>query len=205
MVRQSHRILLLEPAYKNKFPPLGLMKISAYHKLLGDTVLFRKILPEELGADIYSFPMRYQPIDDPEYFDKRTYTGPHWSRKFIRAVQNLLICTSVKVGQGLGYFEHAFGRTPEEFMERLWEPEAFLRHREYYAEETAQRRAAMARLTPEERTRAERIISLSLPGAIKEAAKQEESQRVRDSLYYYFSAYGDGKKLVSKEVQVCPA
>ena len=161
-------------------------------------------LCEELGADIYSFPMKYQPINDPEYFNNRNYTGPHWNKKFIRAVQNLLICTSGKIGKGTSYFECAFGRTPDEFMERLWTPEAFLRNREYYAEETAQWRAAMARLTSEERSGAERIISLSLPGVIKEASKQEESQRVRDSLNYYV-AYGDGKKRVTKEVKECPA
>ena len=34
------RVLLVEPAYRSKYPPLGLMKISAYHKLLGDKVVF---------------------------------------------------------------------------------------------------------------------------------------------------------------------
>lgn len=36
------RILLLEAAYKNKFPPLGLMKIAQYHREKGDLVFFSK-------------------------------------------------------------------------------------------------------------------------------------------------------------------
>jgi hypothetical protein len=35
-------ILLIEPNYKNKYPPIGLMKIATYHRLLGDKVTFFK-------------------------------------------------------------------------------------------------------------------------------------------------------------------
>lgn len=38
----KRRILLVEPKYKNKYPPIGLMKISSYHRLLGDRVRFFK-------------------------------------------------------------------------------------------------------------------------------------------------------------------
>ena len=37
------RILLMEPGYRNKYPPLGLMKIAAYHKARGDYVKFTKV------------------------------------------------------------------------------------------------------------------------------------------------------------------
>jgi hypothetical protein len=40
-------ILLVEPDYQNKFPPLGLLKISTYHKEKKDTVHFVKGLLKE--------------------------------------------------------------------------------------------------------------------------------------------------------------
>jgi len=39
---QRKRILLVEPSYSNKYPPLGLMKIATSHKLSGDEVHFCK-------------------------------------------------------------------------------------------------------------------------------------------------------------------
>lgn len=44
MSRQKKRrkVLLIEPNYANKFPPVGLMKISTYYKMLGDEVVFYK-------------------------------------------------------------------------------------------------------------------------------------------------------------------
>ena len=41
-------ILLLEPGYPNKYPPLGLMKISAYHRTKGDHIVFAKGIKPEL-------------------------------------------------------------------------------------------------------------------------------------------------------------
>ena len=47
------RILLVEPNYKNKYPPIGLMKISTYFKSKGDFVLFHKGLLSQ--GEVVSF------------------------------------------------------------------------------------------------------------------------------------------------------
>lgn len=39
---KKRNILLIEPGYKNKYPPIGLMKIATYHRMLGDNVVFYK-------------------------------------------------------------------------------------------------------------------------------------------------------------------
>ncbi len=49
----NRNILLIEPAYKTKFPPLGLMKISAYHKALGDNVTFVKGIKTSLSDEYW--------------------------------------------------------------------------------------------------------------------------------------------------------
>ena len=44
------KVLLVEPNYKNKYPPMGLMKISSYHKILGDNVKFVKGIDSSMDA-----------------------------------------------------------------------------------------------------------------------------------------------------------
>lgn len=89
-------------------------------------------LCEELGASIYSFPMKYHPINDKEFFMNRDYIGKHWNRKFIRAVQAVLNSTKGKIGRGVEFFEEAFGRDINEFMKILWMPETFIIYRRIY-------------------------------------------------------------------------
>ena len=89
-------------------------------------------LCEELGVTIYSFPMKFHPISDPEYFRNRDYIGRHWNRKFIRAIQAVLNSTKGKVGRGTAFFEEAFGRNIDEFHRLLWMPETFIIFRRKY-------------------------------------------------------------------------
>lgn len=39
---KKNRVLLIEPGYRNKYPPLGLMKLASYHRERGDDVRFVK-------------------------------------------------------------------------------------------------------------------------------------------------------------------
>lgn len=89
-------------------------------------------LCDELGISIYSFPMKYHPIQDPKYFRDRTYLGKHWNRKFIRSVQAILNSTKGKIGRGKSFFEEAFGKDDEGFWERMYMPETMIIYRCYY-------------------------------------------------------------------------
>lgn len=86
-------------------------------------------LCDELNISIYSFPMKYHPIEDPEYFRNREYIGKHWSRKYIRAIQAVLTSTHGKIGKGKQFFGAAFGCNEAEFEEILLMPEALIINR----------------------------------------------------------------------------
>ncbi len=89
---------------------------------------------DELGISIYSFPMKYHPITDPEFFKNRTYIGTHWNRKYIRAIQAILNSTKGKVGKGSSFFYEAFGSNVEEFEKLLYMPEALIIYRMHFKE-----------------------------------------------------------------------
>ena len=89
-------------------------------------------LCEELKVNIYSFPMKYHPIKDPEYFSNRDFIGKHWNRKFIRTVQAVLNSTKGKIGKGRNFFEEAFGVNEAAFEKLLIMPEAMIIYRLFF-------------------------------------------------------------------------
>ena len=91
-------------------------------------------LCQELGANIYSFPMKYHPIEDPDYFSNRDYIGKKWNRKFIRTIQAILNSTKGKVGRSYDFFFKAFGADEQEFYKLLYMPEEMIIYRFYFEE-----------------------------------------------------------------------
>lgn len=106
-------------------------------------------LNQELGTQIYSFPMKYIPLDARD----RSYVGEHWNRRLIRGVQCILLATMGKVGTHLDFFEAAFGRTPAEFIEIAMMPEEYIINRRKHENNGAcEWRAAFNALDKDQRT-----------------------------------------------------
>lgn len=88
-------------------------------------------LQEELNKDIskkedkihiFSFPMRYIPLDG----ERRGYVGTNWNKKYLRAIQTILIPTQGKGVSGKSFFEAAFGESEKEFLEVILMPESYI-------------------------------------------------------------------------------
>lgn len=158
-------------------------------------------LCEELNASIYSFPMKYHPINDPEYFMNRDYIGVHWNRKFIRAIQAVLNSTKGKIGRGKDFFEEAFGSNVEEFHKILWMPETFIIYRRQYDSELRERLAEKYKnhsekdcddanvwwekfnaLSPKKLEKAKKIIALN---KFKDGDYNCEDAEINNVLQYY--------------------
>ena len=141
-------------------------------------------LCEELNVSIYSFPMRYCPIDDPKYFRNRDFIGRHWNKKFIRAIQAIINATKGKVGRGREFFEKAFGKTFDEFRELLWMPETFIIYRLKYEDtQTKDWHEKFFALDDDERIAAEKFIAANK--FADEDISAVESEKIRAVLKFY--------------------
>ena len=141
-------------------------------------------LCEELDVAIYSFPMKYCPIDDPEYFRNRDYIGKHWNRKFVRAIQAIINATKGKVGRGREFFEKAFGKNLNEFKELLYMPETFIIYRLKYENNlTKEWRKKFLTLNDNEKIQAIQIIEQNKFS--DEEIFKNTSENIRELLKFY--------------------
>ena len=90
----GRKILLLEPGYKNKYPPLGLMKLAAYHGPYGkkDEITFAKGVDADLADTAWDriyittlFSFEYKRIADTIDF-ALTLTGNRADRIFVGGI-----------------------------------------------------------------------------------------------------------------------
>lgn len=167
-------------------------------------------LCEKLDASIYSFPMKYHPINNKDFFMNRNFIGKHWNRKFIRAIQAVLNSTKGKIGRGVDFFEEAFGQDVEEYKKILWMPETFIIYRRKYDSELRERLAekytshsdddcdltnewwkAFSALSPSKREKAEKIIALN---KFKDGEYKCQDKAVLAVLKYYKITRNDAER-----------
>ncbi len=84
-------------------------------------------LNEELGLSIFSFPMKFIPLDAK---DRKYVNNPHWTKQQLRGVQCILNATHGVVGPKRPFFEKAFGKNVDEFKYIIEQPEEIIFHRE---------------------------------------------------------------------------
>lgn len=95
-----------------------------------------QVLSAEYNLHIYSFPMKYVPLEP----EGRHHIGKHWNRKFIRAIQSIINVTKGIVAPSRNnikgdFFKKAFGCNLEEFYEILYMPESYIIYRKLFEED----------------------------------------------------------------------
>ena len=88
-------------------------------------------LNEERGIRIWSFPMRYQPVQ----LKDRSHVGKNWNRYYLRSFQIMLQATRGVVSGNPSFFRRAYGEDQDEFLHLLSLPHAFIFHRDYFENE----------------------------------------------------------------------
>jgi hypothetical protein len=124
-------------------------------------------LNEELGIRIFSFPMRYQPID----LKDRSHIGDNWHRFYLRSMQIILQATHGIVSGAPDYFKEAFGDNTESYKELLLWPHHYLFNRQWYKKyggtpELEEYLQKLSKLTPNEKNELLEVLTLN-PSAYK--------------------------------------
>lgn len=155
-------------------------------------------LCDELGAQIYSFPMKYHPISDPMYFSNRDYIGKYWNRKFIRTIQAILNSTKGKVGRGKEFFYKAFGADEDEYYKLLYMPESMIIYRFFFEGigVTDNWWRDFNALTDAEMSIAKPIIESNI---FTDANVSPDNKNVRKVLEYYRITRDDAEKVMKRD------
>lgn len=114
-------------------------------------------LAKELKVKIFSFPMKYAPINRTD----RKFVGKFWNKKYLKNIYAILNVTKGIVADGESFFFKAFGRNVEEFYVILSMPKEFVTYRNYFEENglTAEWRDKFLHLSIEEKNELLQVLS----------------------------------------------
>lgn len=144
-------------------------------------------LNRELGIQIFSFPMKYSPINRTD----RSYIGVNWTNKSIRAISAILQVTKGVVAAGSDFFYKAFGNTLEEYFELLAMPRELIMFRHHFEENgtTAEWKKLYQSMSDEQKKELMEFTSHT----VAELKQTPCPEQFREILPYYLIKY-NGKK-----------
>lgn len=144
-------------------------------------------LNRELGINIFSFPMKYSPIDRTD----RNFIGKHWTKKSLRAISAILQVTKGVVAAGSDFFYKAFGNTLEEYFEILAMPRELIMFRYYFEKKgiTAKWQKLYRNLSEEQKQELMKFVS----NTVSELKKMPCPKHFKKILPYYLIKY-DGNR-----------
>ena len=144
-------------------------------------------LNRELGIQIFSFPMKYSPINRTD----RSYIGVNWTKKSIRAISAILQVTKGVVAAGSDFFYKAFGNTLEEYFELLAMPRELIMFRHHFEENgtTATWKKMYQAMSDEQKKELMEFTSHT----VAELKQTPCPEQFREILPYYLIKY-NGKK-----------
>lgn len=149
-------------------------------------------LNEELGIQIFSFPMKYSPISETD----RSYIGTNWCKKSVRAISAILQVTKGVVAAGSNFFYKAFGNNLDEYFELLAMPRELIMFRSHFEGNgtTAAWQKLYRGLDDEQKDRLMQLVSLN----VTELKNTPWPDELREILPFYLIKY-TGRTEVSEE------
>ena len=145
-------------------------------------------LNRDLGIQIFSFPMKYSPIDRTD----RDYIGVNWTKKSIRAISAILQVTKGVVAAGSDFFFKAFGKDLDEFYELLAMPRELIMFRSHFEENgaTAEWQSLYRKFSEEQKQELMRFVSHT----VAELRSMPCPAQFSEILPYYLIKYNGAKE-----------
>ena len=148
-------------------------------------------LNRELGIQIFSFPMKYSPIDRTD----RDFIGANWTKKSIRAISAILQVTKGVVAAGSDFFYKAFGSSLDEYFELLAMPRELIMFRYHFEGNgtTAQWQKLYRALTEEQKSKLMTFVSHT----VSELRTLPCPEQFKEILPFYLIKYNGKKEQLS--------
>lgn len=153
-------------------------------------------LNKELGIKIFSFPMKYSPIDRTD----RSFIGINWTKKSIRAISAILQVTKGVVAAGSGFFYKAFGHSLDEYFEILAMPRELIMFRNHFERNgiTEQWQKLYRSMSQEQK----KELMIFFSHTVSELRRLPCPEQLKEILPYYLIKYSDKKQSSGNAVQL---